>query len=190
MDSMVALDFLSNVPARDITAVYVNHGTEYANDAAQFVKEQCEKRGVNFYTNAMHAKLNIISSNREEQWRDMRYEVFDMFSAKNAMPLITMHHLDDCLETWLFSSFNGKPKTIQYKRGRVIRPFLLTKHVDIERYAENNNVEYLNDPSNNDISFMRNRIRHNIVPEVLKVNPGIHKTLAKIVEKRYNILYG
>lgn len=189
IDSMVGLDFLTRVPCRHIIAVHVNHGTEHANKAAEFVKDQCEKYNVEFYCNAEHRRVNLFSANREARWREMRYEIFDHFCATRDVPLITMHHLDDCLETWLFSTLNGKAKTIPYERRKVIRPFLLTKRKDIVDYATRHGVEYIDDPSNEDCSYMRNQIRHNIVPEVLKVNPGIHKMISKIVEDRYERIH-
>lgn len=179
IDSMVALDFLQNT-SRDITVVHVNHGTEHALKASEFVKEQSERRRLPVII-CKNDDITEIENNKEEQWRNMRYDFFSEID----MPIITAHHLDDCLETWLFSTFNGKSKTIPYERGNVIRPFLLTKRQSIIDYASKHGVEYIHDPSNDNCNYMRNQIRHNIAPEVLKVNPGIHKMIYKMVKDRY-----
>jgi len=187
LDSMVALHFLLE-GRRDVTVVNVNHGTEYSKEAIEFVRDKCKEIDVPFYTNA--ESPSKIFNNREQQWRDIRYEVFDIFTLKYDMPLITMHHLDDVVETWLHSTLNGKPKTIPYKRERVIRPFLMVKREQIDEYADRHDIDYIDDPSNLDCNLMRNHIRHNLVPEALVVNPGLHKMVAKLVENRYNKLHG
>jgi tRNA(Ile)-lysidine synthase len=70
---------------------------------------------------------------------------------------------------------------IPYKRGdRIYRPFLMTEKKEILNYAERQDVEWIEDPSNRMTkNIMRNHIRHNVMPEVLKVNPGIRKTIRK-----------
>jgi len=184
IDSMVALDFLLK-GKRDIIVVHVNHGTEHSPYALEFVKEQSMYRGLEFCTNVDGKYDFHVSNNKEETWRNLRYTFLESFN----IPIVTAHHLDDCLETWLFSTFNGKPKTIQYNRANVIRPFLLTKKQAIVDYANTHEVEYINDPSNNDCNYMRNQIRHSIVPEVLKVNPGIHKMIYRMVKDRYDRIH-
>lgn len=188
IDSMVALHFLLQ-GRKDVEVVHVNHGTDHGNVAVDFVKDQCDYYGVPFWCNSEETYVSNFTSNREAKWRDVRYEVFDRYTRLNDKPLITMHHLDDCVETWLFSTLNGKPKTIPYQRGNIIRPFLLVKSEQIKEYAKRHNVKYINDPSNNDYNFKRNYIRHRLVPEALVINPGLHKMVAKIVERRYNKLY-
>lgn len=191
LDSMTILHFLVQ-GRREVDVVHVNHGTAHGNEAVGFVKEQCKFYGerVTFHCNHEEPYSNEIRTNQEAEWRNIRYQVFDSFTRYHRIPLITAHHLDDCVETWIFSALHGKPKTIPYQRNHVIRPFLLTSLFDLEAYAENNQVEYIDDPSNKDLSYMRNRIRENIVPEALVINPGLHKTVARIVKKRYNRLYG
>jgi len=77
---------------------------------------------------------------------------------------------------------HGTPKLIPYSRQNVIRPFRLTRKRDLELWANLNNVEYLEDDSNRNIKYTRNYIRHEMMPHVLRVNPGIHKTIAKKVK--------
>ena len=116
----------------------------------------------------------------EEHWRNQRYNFLHSLD----FPVITAHNLDDCVETWIFSSMHGAPKVINYSYGNVIRPFLLVKKSEIVNYAVRHNLSWVEDESNLDISYMRNYIRHEIVPRALVVNPGIHKVVARKVKER------
>ncbi len=110
-------------------------------------------------------------------WREKRYEFLHGFDK----PVITAHHLDDCVETWLFSAIHGNPKTIAYNYANVIRPFLLYKKEFMTAWCVKNNVKWIEDLTNFDTKYARNRIRHNIVPQALKINPGLHKVVARQV---------
>jgi tRNA(Ile)-lysidine synthase len=77
---------------------------------------------------------------------------------------------------------HGQGKIIPYRHHNVIRPFRLTRKRDLEMWANLNSVEYLEDDSNKDTCYTRNYIRHEMMPHVLRVNPGIHKVIAKKVK--------
>jgi tRNA(Ile)-lysidine synthase len=174
VDSMVALDFLRK-GKRDITALYFDHGTEHGKNSAIFLKDWCNRNSINLKIGKIESDIpNGVS--KEAFWREQRYNWLE--SVADA-PVITAHHLDDVIETWIFSSLHGNPKLIKSSRGIFIRPFLLCDKQSILSWAERKNLEWIDDPSNNDTKFMRNLIRHNIVPEALKVNPGLPKTLKK-----------
>lgn len=178
-DSMAGLDFLSR--NREVTAAYFNHGTPHSRIAEHLVKEFCEERRINL-------KIGSIAKPRENQsleeyWREERYNFFDKIEG----PVVTCHHLDDSVEWWLFSSFNGNPKLIPYKRGKYLRPFLLNKKSVLEEWCRRKNVRYLTDPSNNELCHARNLIRRRIVPSVCLVNPGIHTVIKKKIIEDYNL---
>ena len=113
----------------------------------------------------------------EEYWRVERYKFFHSLSA----PVITAHHLDDQIETWLMGAIHGQPKLIPYRNRNVIRPFLLTTKSDFIEYAETKFVSWVEDDTNMNYAHARNRVRHEIIPEVMEINPGIHKVIAKKV---------
>ncbi|HSH25599.1 MAG TPA: ATP-binding protein, partial [Massilibacterium sp.] len=89
---------------------------------------------------------------------------------------------DDAVEWWVFSSLHGEGKVMPYQNKNVIRPFLTTTRRDLHSWAERKGVEYLQDPANQDEKYMRSIIRHKIVPEALRVNPGLHTVLRKKIE--------
>ena len=95
---------------------------------------------------------------------------------------MTCHHLDDCVETYLFSCLRGFQSVIPYSRGNVIRPFLLNEKSVFEKWCKQKVVPFIQDQSNDCLDYSRNRIRHNIVPEALKVNPGLKTVVKKIIK--------
>jgi tRNA(Ile)-lysidine synthase len=98
--------------------------------------------------------------------------------------VVTGHHLGDAIETWIFTSLHGDSKLIPYSRGNVIRPFLITPKEEIRSWASRRNLTWIEDESNIDPRYMRNRIRMHIVPEALKVNPG----LGTVIRKKYEAM--
>lgn len=177
VDSMVALDFLKR--KHEVTVLHYHHNTANADKASAFVQRYCEQNSITLINDAIKSTVPLGRS-REEWWREHRYKFFDKY---NDYPLVTAHHLDDCVETWLFSSIRGKGKIIPYRRNHVIRPFRLNRKRDLELWANLKNVPYLEDDSNLDMCYNRNYIRHIMMPHVLEINPGIHKTIAKKVRK-------
>ena len=77
---------------------------------------------------------------------------------------------------------HGTSKIVPRTRGNVIRPFRQSRKRDFQLWADLNNVKYVEDTSNTDTSYIRNYIRHEMMPQVLKVNPGIYKTISKKVK--------
>ena len=78
---------------------------------------------------------------------------------------------------------HGTGKIIPYSRNdRILRPFRLTRKRDLELWANLKSVPYIEDDSNADTCYTRNYIRHEMMPHVLRVNPGIHKVISKKVK--------
>ena len=180
IDSMVFTDFLIK-GRRGVELAYFDHDTFHSKKAQLFVEEYAEKNKLNLTIGKVKGTKGKKSL--EEFWRDERYSFFGRIKSNY---IITCHHLDDCVETWLMSSFHGLGKLIPFQRGQnIFRPFLMTEKSTIKRYAENKEVEWIEDPSNQHTNFMRNHVRKNIIPQVLKVNPGIRTTIRKKMLELY-----
>ena len=80
---------------------------------------------------------------------------------------------------------HGNGKIIPYANKNVIRPFRLNRKKELQLWANLNNVSYIEDKTNTDTRHTRNYIRHEMMPNVLRINPGIHKTIAKKVKDEY-----
>ena len=185
VDSMVALDFLLN-GNKNVTVAHFDHGTDHGKDSREFVKDFCYKKGISFNCGEIDREKNDDES-LEEYWRNVRLKYLHSFKST----VITAHQLDDVMEWWIFSSLNGNGRLIPHKNRNIFRPFLLTPKRELEDWATRKNVPFIADPSNNNLRFARNRIRHRIMPEALKINPGLGTVLKKKIKtqiKRDNLI--
>jgi tRNA(Ile)-lysidine synthase len=188
-DSMAALNFLSK--KRDVVAVHFNHGTKHADEAEKLVQDYCVDNELALLIGRIDPRDSSVSRSLEDFWREKRYAFFETIAKTPAyadIPFITCHHLDDVVETWLFTSLHGDGRLIPSRRGRYLRPFLMTRKAVLEDWCARHDVSYVTDPSNEDTRFMRNYIRHEIVPRVLRVNPGIYKVMRKKIKNNPVIL--
>lgn len=178
VDSMAIVDFLSR--KHDITIAHFNHGTKHGEKAMEFVARYCNNNNLPLLVGHCVTEKERGQS-QEEYWRNERYRFF-----KGLGPVITCHHLDDCVETYIWSSLHGTPKVIPLVRNNVLRPFLTTRKQDLVYWCESHNVPWIEDQSNKNTRYTRNYIRNEMMPHVLKVNPGIHTLVKKIVEGKQN----
>lgn len=172
VDSVAITDFLLN-GKRDLKLAFFHHGTKTSDIAQKFVENFASKRGLELHIGQLTREKKKDES-PEEFWRNERHGFFTKFHM-----VVTAHHLDDALESWIFSSLHGEPKLIPYKSGNVLHPFLVTPKTELIGWAKKRNLEWVEDETNKDTRYTRNRIRHHIVPEALKVNPGLHKVIKK-----------
>jgi tRNA(Ile)-lysidine synthase len=180
VDSMVFTHFLLQ-GRKNVQLAYFNHDTQHSHKAQKFVENYAKQNKLNLFIGRVQGRKGKRSL--EEFWRDERYDFLQRVSSNYT---ITCHHLDDCVETWLMSSFHGQPKLIPHYRGsNIYRPFLMTAKKSIVKYAERKGVTWIDDPSNQKTNFMRNHVRHKIVPQVLHVNPGLRTTIRKKLIETY-----
>ena len=176
VDSMAALDFLRR--SRQVTAVFVDHGTEASRQGAAVVSAYCHEHEIPMWVYRIDNSQKPRDSSWEEFWRDQRYQEF----LRLDMPVVTAHHLDDCVETWIWTSCHGHPRVIPWRRGTVIRPFLQCTKQALESWCQRKGVEWAEDPSNQDVSYTRNLVRREVMPQILRVNPGIARVVLRRVQ--------
>lgn len=175
IDSMMLLNFLLQ-GRRNVTLLYFNHNTEHGNKAEEFLKKFSKDNNVNLITGKYTGNLTT-----EDSWRKARYEFLDKFQDKL---ICTAHHLNDNIETYLFSTIKGTPKFIPYSRNNIIRPLLLVSKSAILDYSVKYNLKWIDDPSNDEAFYSRNKLRNNVIPLLKEINPGLEKVfLNKCIEK-------
>jgi tRNA(Ile)-lysidine synthase len=173
VDSMAVLSFLMNRQTKPLVA-YFNHGTEHSISAERFVRKFCEDNGLQLVIGNIQ-RDRMARESAEEFWRNERYGFLHTLD----LPVITAHNLDDCVETWVFSSLNGEGKIIPYRNKNVIRPFRQTPKSEFISWCTRHRIPWAEDASNACVSYARNRIRHRILPEVKLINPGLDKVIRK-----------
>lgn len=167
VDSMVLLHFLIK-GRRNVEVLHVNHGTQDCKQAEMFVKSFCLENNI-----PCHVAYYTGSKQTEEAWRNFRYEFFNQF--KNRV-IYLGHTLSDNIETYIMSDIKGTAKFIPYQRDNIIRPLLLVTKDEIKQYAKRNNVKWIEDSSNLESNFDRNKIRNQVIPVLKNINPGLEKT--------------
>ena len=179
-DSMAILDFLRR-SKRKIHVAHFNHGTSLSDSFQECVEKYCLRHKIGLTVGTIIGTKGPDES-PEEFWRNERIRFFRTFKR----PIVTGHNLNDVAEWWIFTSLNGVPRLIPYSYQNIIRPFLITKKSSFEGWCERKNVDYVYDKTNQDVRFSRNRIRHDIMPGALLVNPGFLKVIEKKLTSNFN----
>ena len=176
--------------------VHVNHGLqEQADDWQGFSKKLAESLSVPFES----YQISIGAKNRqglESVARDKRYQAL-FESCDEGGHLLTAHHQRDQVETILLNLFRGTGlkgllgmpgnKLVTDKKINHARPLLNVPVEAIKAYAKHFNLNWVEDPSNMDISFSRNEIRHEIIPKLLKSAQGGKVLEANITRMASNL---
>lgn len=174
VDSVVLLDLFSKTNYK-IAIAHCNFSLrgDESNQDEEFVKQLAEKYGVEIFIKKFNTK-KISEKTRlsiQETARNLRYEWFyELVGQHNFNRIAIAHHFDDQAETFFINLFRGSGvsglKGMPVKRDKIIRPLLFARRVEIEQYAHKNKLNFREDSSNSSDKYLRNRIRHNILPEI------------------------
>ncbi|MDZ7636583.1 MAG: tRNA lysidine(34) synthetase TilS [Bacteroidales bacterium] len=110
--------------------------------------------------------------------RELRYEWFSSLVSREGFDCVAVaHNLNDNVETFLINllrgtGLSGLTGMSQHHNG-IIRPLLFASRNEIAAFAAENKICYREDSSNAQVKYTRNRIRHMVIPEMEKVNPGV-----------------
>ena len=123
----------------------------------------------------------------EEMARIARYGFLRQIAQEvNATVIAVAHHMDDQVETLLLHGLRGGGLAsmvgLQPRQQDIIRPLLCVSRVDTHAYCARHQIVPLDDASNNDARFLRNRIRHELLPLLTEMNPGYRNTLLRNAE--------
>ena len=120
--------------------------------------------------------------------RELRYKWFEEIRAGNMYDKIAVaHNLNDNTETVIINFIRGTGITgltgIKPVNNRIIRPLLFATRQDIIRYGTRNKIIFREDLSNADTKYIRNKIRHKIIPLLKEINPSIELTINETAER-------
>lgn len=188
MDSMCLAELFLIARKKEILTfdvAHVNYGlrNEESDGDQKLVEDWANKKEV--HCHVLKEKLEKKSGQSTQMAaRDVRYEWFEKIRIENKYDRIaTAHHLNDSLETALinFSAGTGIAglKGVQYVNGKLIRPLLDFSREEISDYVRENNILFREDSSNATDIYVRNKIRHKVVPVLEEINPALLSGFAK-----------
>jgi tRNA(Ile)-lysidine synthase len=184
-----------------LEAVHVEHGIrgeESLQDCA-YVERLCGELGVRLTVRHIHVPELARQSGRteEEEARIQRYRIFEEVAEQcGAQRVAVAHHLGDQAETVLWNLIRGsglrglrgilpvRPlRDGQAASPLVVRPLLETSREEIEQYLETRGLSYRTDRTNLDKTVTRNKIRHDILPDLIKLNAQAPRHIAQAAEE-------
>ncbi len=169
---------------KNLKAIHIHHGirgNEPDRDL-EFVRSFCEKNGVEFisYKANVPEEAEKTGESIEECARRIRYDFFEKSCCDK---IATAHNMNDNMETFVFNLSRGASLSglcgIPYIRDIYVRPLLDCTRNEIEEYIRENNLDYVTDSTNLCDDYTRNKIRHNILPQLFELNPAFDKAFSK-----------
>ena len=190
IDSVVLCHLLSEVKLK-FTLLHCNFTLrgEESNSDQQFVEKLALKLKTPFLVRTFDTKKESEKSKTNIQLtaRNLRYAWFNEISKTIEDPLIlTAHHADDNIETFLLNLLRGTSikgaSGIPKFRDVFYRPLLTFNKADLLCYAEQNNIEFRNDSSNNEVKYKRNLLRNKIIPDLEKINSSFKENMSNFIK--------
>lgn len=195
VDSAVLLHQLNALKeGLEITLIvaHLEHGIRggESKEDQEYVRNLAHSLGLGFMTSsvdvpkvARETGCGIEEAARIERYKYMRQTMTDCGAGKIA----TGHNADDRAETVLINIMRGAGldglSSIGAVYGEVVRPLIETARSEIEEYATLNNIGYVEDSTNRDTDYTRNRVRHVLLPEIERdYNPKVKKALGRLAD--------
>lgn len=192
-DSLCLLHYLRELSTHrpfTVAAAHVNHGMRPTAERDEaFVRQFCLRYDIPLYVERVKVyecaaawKLSV-----EETGRRLRYDFLERLAAQiGAQRIATAHHLGDQAETVLLHLLRGTGLQglagIPPVRGKFIRPLLQTPREEIEAYLSALGQTYVEDETNDDLHYARNRLRKVIWPELMKLHGGARENIARTAQ--------
>ncbi|WP_065259201.1 tRNA lysidine(34) synthetase TilS [Pseudomonas bananamidigenes] len=188
LDSTVLLHLLTTLARTEflpaLSAIHVHHGLQAVADAwPAHCQAVCDTLGIPLQV--VHVTVPKGAS-LERAARDARYAAFGAAIQANDVLLIGQHR-DDQAETLLFRllrgagvrGLSGMPAQRALGQGSLVRPLLDIPRSELEAYAREQGLRWIEDPSNQDRQFSRNYLRHQVMPLLTGLWPQAHVSMAR-----------
>ena len=190
-DSMVLAHLLHEAKF-DLLIAHVHHGLRAASDEeAAFVENWAFERNLPFRTPRLEWGGQRVSQAR---CREKRYQFFEnLMEETNRSHLVLAHHRDDQLETLLIqllrgeATIDGIPIHRPFGPGQLHRPLVNWTKQELTAYATRQQIEWREDATNAETKYLRNQIRHDILPRLAQVRPGFEEATVRAARLRQTI---
>ena len=181
IDSMVLVHLCHQLKL-DFSVAHCNfqlRGNE-SDDDENFMKSQTEKLQIPVFIQKFDTKSIAETQKLSIQLaaRKLRYDWFYKLMNENGFDyILTAHHLDDSLETFLINFTRGSGLDgligIPEQNDKIVRPLLIFSRNEIETFAQENNIAWREDSSNSSDKYLRNKLRHDVIPILKELNPSL-----------------
>lgn len=189
-DSVCLLDImveLSALMAVDLIIAHYNHGLRSGEDDNEdkLVKNLAEKYGLPIVSEKA-INLNNEMASLEETARESRYAFLEkVMSSQKAQKIALGHNMNDQAETFLMrllrgSGMSGLSGIPPVRDGIFIRPLIETGREEILEYLSFHKIDFATDSSNTNTKYLRNRIRLELIPELIKYQPNLIENLGRL----------
>ncbi len=173
-------------------ALHVNHGIRGAEARRDqdFCKQFCEERGIPLQVVCEDVPERAIKEgiSIEEAGRRVRYEAFEREFLEHEIERGALaHHQNDQAETMLFHLMRGTGlrgiRGMEPVRGPYIRPLLCVTRAEIEAWLREKKLAWVEDSTNQELDYTRNRIRHQVLASMEEIRPGCAARMARTAER-------
>ncbi len=187
--ALLLQELQKHIPFR-LVAAYFNHGLRRdAGEEEKWVRAFCAARGIELEIGSRDLKRFRAENrlNLEHAASLSRYDFFNALARRlPGARIATAHSRSDLAETFFIKLFRGSglqglSAIFQNKKKKIIRPLLIFSEAQILAFLERNRQKYYQDPTNLQHDFLRNRIRHDLLPEIKKIEPDIEERIFKTV---------
>ncbi len=191
LDSMALLDLMLNA-GFSIHVAHCNFKLRdlESDDDAVFVQSFCDKKNIPFYLKEFETSTFAKEKNISIQMaaRELRYKWFETLRIEIGIDyVVTAHHTDDQVETILINFTRGTGvsglKGISARKKQLVRPLLFTDRKELKRWVNKKGIDYREDSSNKSIKYVRNKLRHKVIPILKEINPSLCLTVRDNIEK-------
>jgi len=192
LDSMVMAEILWRWRRHlgvELAVAHIHHGTtgspqdEYRMQAQKLVRTWAKEHKVRFLT--LKARPRELKS--EADFRKLRHHTLEKWRSHFGYDLVVLaHHRDDLLETRMLRLIRGSGaqglRAMQFRSGTLLRPLLSLNRVELEHYANERALRWIEDPSNEKSDALRNWLRHEWLPVLESKRKGALKSLSRSLE--------
>lgn len=184
---MALLDAMAaGAPERIAAVATFDHASgAHSKRAVEHVRAAARRLGVRVVVGRMPSDADR-SNGMEAMWRTARHRFLRETARAHRARVATAHTRDDQIETVLLRVMRGagaRGLAALAAPGPIVRPFLGVDRPTLERYSKARGIAWVNDPSNTRLDFLRNRVRHELLPALRATNPSIDDELWGIGER-------
>lgn len=172
----------------DVCACHVNHqlrDSESERDQ-KFCEQLCKKENIRLFVERIDV-ITFCKENKvgtEEGARLLRYDALQKM--ESGIKIATAHNLNDCLETTLINLTRGTALrgicSIPPVRDNIIRPLIDCTRQEIEDYLKLKGQDFVTDSTNLSTDYTRNKMRHIVIPELIKINPNLYNNYKNTID--------